>query len=271
MSLKEDFESHGWIHIKQFFNADQLKQLRGGVKKSLEDKINSDLLCNPYLVSQSILNKRLVNVISSILDDMPIYFGDSSISSNDAKMSLHKDNPDRTSASAPDWRTPYTIVRAGIYLQDYTLNSGGLILRDGSHNIASRWKGKILNPAIKPGDLVIWSLRTTHSGGARRLKIAPNMAINPYIIKHLPDVFFTPRHNERTALFVSFGKNDHHLSRYIKYLKTRSYAVQRWRKMDITQETIEAAKDVGLSILDLSKEARGLADQSHHLEHRPIS
>ena len=182
-------------------------------------------------------------------------------------MSLHKDNPDRFDAMAPDWQSKYTVLRMGIYLQDYTAQSGGLILRDKSHLYPTRWKGKIINVRSTPRDLIIWNLRTTHSGNAKRLKLLPNVDVNPYVCKVMPDFMFRPSPDERMALFLSYGKDDHHIKRYISYLKTRTYAIDRWEKMNITNDLISQGEKVGLKIWDLTGEAKKIDKSTVHENH----
>jgi hypothetical protein len=267
MSITQKFNEHGWILLENFFSEDEMRQIHSGVKESIKQNINADLLCNPFLQDLTILNPKIIKVVKELLGQDPTYIGDSNISNNILGMSLHKDNPDRLRSNAPDWQSPYTILRMGIYLQNYESHSGGLILRDKSHNYVSRWKGKVINVKTKPGDLVIWNLRTTHSGGARRFKLFPNWDINPYINRFLPSFLFKPTHEQREALFLSYGREDSHMKRYIDYLKTREYAVQRWRSMVITDEIKHKASQRGLIIKDLTEDVKKIKDSDFHAEH----
>jgi hypothetical protein len=269
-NIADQFHEHGWIILKNFFSPDEIKNIRTGVENSVTQKITGDLLCNPYLQDLTVLHPKIIKLIGELLGGEPVYIGDSSVSFNDLAMSLHKDNPDRFHAEAPDWQSTYSVLRMGIYLQDYESHSGGLILRDKSHNYVSRWKGKIINVKTNPGDLVLWNLRTTHSGNARRFKLFPNWDINPYINKYLPEFLFKPKHTERAALFLSYGKDDGHLKRYIDYLKTRTYAVERWRSMVITDDIKNKAAQRGLKLKDFSEEAKKIKDSEVHADHQEI-
>jgi len=266
MSLKEEFEKHGWIILRDFFSKDEITQIRQATEKSL-DILQADLLCNPYLADLTILNTKIISLVREILNGDPVYIGDSNISYRDTGMSLHKDNPDRFDGNAPDWRSHYDILRMGIYLQDYTTDSGGLILRDGSHMYPTRWKGTIINVQCKPGDLIVWNLRTTHSGNAKRLKINPQLTLNPYLCKLLPDFLFRTAPSNRMALFISYGLSGTHMDRYIKYLKSRKYALQRWHQMNITPELLEKGNKNGLRILDLIGDAKQLNIQQANENH----
>jgi hypothetical protein len=267
MDVVKHFNEHGWVMLKGFFSAQEIDKIDNGIKESVKQGINSDLLTNPYLRDLTVLNPKIISVVKELLGEDPTYIGDSNISFNDLAMSLHKDNPDRFNAAAPDWQSPYSVLRMGIYLQDYESYSGGLILRDKSHNYISRWRGKIINAKTKPGDLVIWNLRTTHSGSARRHRLFPGLDINPYINKYLPSFLFKPTHQERSALFISYGKNDAHMKRYIDYLKTRVYAITRWRSMNVTSEVKAAAAQRGIKLIDFSEEARAMKDETLHVNH----
>ena len=222
MNLRSEFEKNGWVILKNFFSEPEIAKIRQGTERSIKENLKIDLLCNPYLYELTVLNSKIIDVVKVLLDGDPVYIGDSSISNKDLGMSLHKDNPDRFDAMAPDWQSKYTVLRMGIYLQDYTAQSGGLILRDKSHLYPTRWKGKIINVRSTPRDLIIWNLRTTHSGNAKRLKLLPNVDVNPYVCKVMPDFMFRPSPDERMALFLSYGKDDHHIKRYISYLKIRT-------------------------------------------------
>lgn len=266
--MRTDFEANGWVIIKDFFTKSEIENIRSGTLKSIAQKqTKQDLLCNPYLSDLTVLNPKIIALMKELLQGDPVYIGDSSISNKDLAMSLHKDNPDRFDGNAPDWRSKYNVLRMGIYLQDYTNDSGGLILRDKSHLFPTRWKGKIINVKSKPGDLVVWNLRTTHSGNAKRLKFAPSLDLNPYLCKVLPGFLFKPAPEERMALFLSYGVEGPHMDRYIEYLKSRKYGVERWRSMDVTPELIEKGKRNGLKILNFVEDAKKIDINSVNENH----
>jgi hypothetical protein len=265
--LVKAFQQNGWIIIRDFFTLDEARRIKEGTERSIKEKLQLDLLCNPYLSDLTVLNPKIVEVVKQLLEGNPIYIGDSNISHNDWAVSLHKDNPDRFDANAPDWQSDYSILRMGIYLQDYTRTSGGLIVRDGSHKFPTRWKGKIINVQSRPTDLVLWNLRTTHSGSARRLKLFPALDLNPYVCKLFPAFLFIPAPETRMALFLSYGKESHHMDRYIKYLKSRSYAVNRWRNMNITDDLIVKGEKIGLKVLNLTLEAKQIENTTLHEKH----
>ena len=270
MDNTKTFKEHGWILLKDFFTKEEIREIRVGVEESIKQNVKVDLLCNPLLRDLTVLNPKIIGIVRELLGEEPVYIGDSGISFNDLIMSLHKDNPDKFHGEAPDWQSPYSVLRMGIYLQDYETYSGGLILRDRSHNYLSRWKGKIINVKTMPADLVIWNLRTTHSGNARRYKMFPGWDINPYINKYLPTFLFKPTHVQRAAVFLSYCKEDVHQKRYIDYLKTRVYAVERWRSMVITEDIRSKALQNGLKLKDFSEESKRISDSNTHANHKEL-
>lgn len=265
--MVKTFHQNGWVILRDFFSTDEVRRITAATEQSIKENFKGDLLCNYHLNDLTVLNPKIIAVVRQLLAGDPIYIGDSSISYNDWAVSLHKDNPDRFDANAPDWKSDYSILRMGIYLQDYTRTSGGLIVRDQSHKFPTRWKGRITNVQSRPGDLVIWNLRTTHSGSAKRLRMFPSLDLNPYLCKLLPKLIFVPPPPTRMALFLSYGKDDHHMKRYITYLKSRVYAIERWNDMIVTDELISKGKNMGVRVLNLTEEAKQVDKSTLHEKH----
>lgn len=267
MNIYENFSKHGWIMFKDFFSQAEVLQFKEATERSIKEGLKGDLLCNPFLKDLTVLNPRIIGVVKELLQGNPIYIGDSTISFNDTIMSFHKDNPDKLNSKAPDWATNYSILRMGIYMQDYRQNSGGLILRDESHNTISRWSGKVINIRSSPRDLIVWNLRTTHSGNAKLLRSFPSVNLNPYLCKLIPQSLFLNTPLSREAVFLSYGLDDHHMKRYIEYLKTRKYSVDRWKNMDIMKDDVNRAEERGLKIWDLTSMASQIQDSSVNEKH----
>ncbi len=72
--------------------------------------------------------------------------------------------PTASTRRRPDWKSPYTQLRFGIYCQDHVEHTGGLNLKIGSHDIPATSSGETLYVKTRPGDLAVWSMRITHSG-----------------------------------------------------------------------------------------------------------
>lgn len=90
MSIKDHFDTHGWILLKDFFSKDEILKINKGVEESTKNNIKGDLLCNPYLRDLTVLNKKIIDVVRELIGQ-PTYIGDSSVSLDNIEMSLHKD------------------------------------------------------------------------------------------------------------------------------------------------------------------------------------
>ena len=173
-------------------------------------------------------------------------------------------------AGGPDWRNPYTLIRMGVYLQDHARHSGGLGIRDRSHNVPDLGAGKPMAVDSEEGDLLVWYLRTTHAGFAARLRF-PRQAFFPIrILKklvgpdyRLPPIFEPLPHRspaDRLAIFFTYGRRDHHLDRYLAYLKTRPYALEMWQATKYSPTLVAEAMAGGqLDVMDVGPQVAGLA------------
>ena len=186
--------------------------------------------------------------------DEIVYFGDSTVSIDVEASGFHKDSRDRKIKSKEFTDQNYSLVRAGIYLQDHSKHPGGLIIRDKSHLVKSVHKGKIINVPSQMGDLVVWKLTTTHSANASYLKALPSLPFHPYLTKVIPKSLFEPPIRPRIAIFSTYGKKDHHLERYIEYLKTREYFADKILHTSYTPDQIEAYRQLGVEVLEIDKE-----------------
>jgi hypothetical protein len=252
------FHKRGWLIIKNLFTKDEVADLREKVILSHQQNLRGDLLSNPYL-SQIIFDDRIVSIVGKLLGTPdPVYFGDSNFQyGHQGAVGFHKDNPDKFDGDAPDWKSPYTIIRLGIYTQDHKKHSGCLALRDKSHTMVSTRIGKPFLAATEPGDLVIWTLRTSHSGFGKRLRVLPNLFIRTGLYRFLPEFLFLPEEKLRVALFLTYAKSlDNHLERYLRYLKTRTYMVDIWQNSSYPPEIKSKAEQAGLRVLDLHEEAK---------------
>jgi hypothetical protein len=230
--------------------------------------VGGDLLSKP-LMRDVLLDGTLVGIARQILgEDDIMYAGDSSCTINSHQHGFHKDNADRKDPQAPDWQGRYTVLRFGIYLQDHTAHTGGLNLRDRSHNTVSLRTGRNVYVRSAVGDVVVWSLRTTHSGNGsllafpRGFQPSPELAELPRRLRrrtgHYPRWWReAPADGDRIAVFAALGLDDAHHRRYTEYLKTRTYMCDIWRRSVYDQEVFDAAAKIGLTIRDLRREIEG--------------
>jgi hypothetical protein len=274
-------DEHGWVIVRGVFSADEVAALREGVQRSHEEARECDLFANPHLGGDRfILHPRFRPLLAAFVGERPVHFGDASYAwGTISGQAFHKDNPDRQHPGGPDWKSPYSIVRFGVYLQDHSGHSGGLALRDASHKQTSVNRGRPFAAPTVPGDVVAWSLRTSHSGFATRLRGFPKVFV-PLTLMNLmvgsrdyrPKAFpFRPLAvYPRMALFASFGVEDAHLRRFVRHLCTCDYAVRGWQATQYTAEMRRQLEDAGITLLDMPARTRGIDLASLHRDYVPL-
>jgi len=252
----DSYWENGYTIVRNVYTAHEIGRLRDAALAS-RGRGPGDLLSNP-LMRSVLVDGRLVEIARKILgrDDIT-YYGDSSFTIRPGTPGYHKDNADRNDPKAPDWQGRYTQVRFGIYLQDHTKHSGGLNLRAKSHNTVSLKEGKTIYLRTRVGDVGVWSLRTSHSGGGTLLRFPRWIYPDPADVKKLPKVLLARPHQERVSVFAALGADDEHAERYVKYLKTRTYMVNSFRNSEYDEEALNAATKVGLKVRDMRREIDG--------------
>lgn len=232
---KEFFNENGYCIVKEVFSAEEILKFRNLTYTTLEnDKLNNnvikvitdiknvyyptgDLLSKP--LSELLLSDKILNIAGTILNSKPTYFGDSTYQIGIGDRGFHRDNIDRIPFQGDDWEGEYDIIRIGIYMQDHDLYSGGLKVVSGSH-LGKNKKRVFVNS--KAGDVVVWSLKTLHSGNAVRLKALPDLVMGYRLENLLPKFLITDSQKERISCFMSFAKEGECLERYIqKYMKVK--------------------------------------------------
>ena len=249
------FKDHGWIHIKNVFSEEEIQKLREGSYKMKAQNFKGDVLSFPS-TSKLIYDDRIISVVRVLLEtDKPVYFGDSSGHHiGNGPTGFHKDNPDKFNGENEDWQTDYSIIRLGIYCQSHDTYSGSVALRDKSHNSVNCEIGKPFLANNNEGDLLIWSLRTSHSGNSLRPKLFPDLFIHPWWYGKLPKFLFKGQQKERIAYFMTYGKDDNHLRRYLTYLLSRRYMVETWKQIHYSPELLNQVKvKNNLRIIDMNE------------------
>jgi hypothetical protein len=255
------FWRDGYLVIRNAYTADEVAAMREEAIAHKESH-KGDLLSHPTL-SWVVSDRRMPDVARALLkrDDL-VYYGDTSISIREGLGGggWHKDNADRHDPEAPDWRSPYTQLRFGIYTQDHSEHSGGLNVRLGSHDVCDLSTGRVMYIDSRPGDLGVWSMRITHSANGVLLADAPgrNRTPGPIAAKKVdPALILPPAVAKRVVLFSALGARDAHYERYVRYLKTRAYAADQWRASKYTDEHIAAMRNVGVEVRDVGGELDG--------------
>ena len=273
----KSFHDNGFIHIKNFFSKDFIYSLRKYLlEEYIDDESNyhassSDLLSDEML-SKVLLNDKLISTMKSILGLNITYFGESCWNCSSGKttpMAYHTDNSDRNSYGK-DWEVEnYPIVRFAFYLQDHVNQGGGPLIGLKSHKKFIRnmylrvlyretigtLTGKFIHVPYEIGDLLIWNLRTTHAGDGLKFKFI-NFPISKRLSKYIPEFLISRCEEKRFLINGNFGAESNELNKYIGYLRTRSYQVERWNNMNISKENLIKLNDKGVKYLDFQKEVK---------------
>jgi hypothetical protein len=190
-SRAHDFATDGFVVVRKVFSAEEIDEMRRQVQRQVEaDRAEGrfedsffrymgvksgkgDLLSKIHLRG-ILLDERILEIARSLLPPKPlVYFGESTYQLGSSGRYFHRDNVDRSKAEGPDWRGEYTLLRLGIYLQDHRRHSGGLKVRNGSH-LHDGGRPCLVDSEV--GDVVVWNMRTLHSGNAVRLRFWPSFA-----------------------------------------------------------------------------------------------
>ncbi len=243
---QKTFLDEGYIVLRNLFSGKEISELRENVYQQVKiDKSESktmkignteafssigDLLSKEKL-SYLLCDPRIVDSAQKALGTEDIvYFRDSSYMVGTGFRGWHRDNVDRVYNNGPDWEGDYTIIRMGLYLQNHKNYSGGLKVKSKSHN---QIDGKPIFIDNEPGDLVLWNLKTIHSGNAVRLKLFPNLSLHN-LENHVPKFLKKDQDKERISLFMTFGVNSSHLNRYFD---------EYWLKRESTIEHIKVSQE----------------------------
>jgi hypothetical protein len=195
-----------------------------------------------------VFDERIVACVRQLIGEDLVYFGDSSMQTGEGARGFHKDNVDRNDGTKPDWQGEYTLVRIGLYYQDHSLHSGGLKVRLKSNLYPNHLQGKAYNIPTQVGDVVMWSLRTTHSGNNVRCRLAPNVCLHPRLEAKLPPWLRVPEQQERFATFCTFGRPDHHLERYLNNLVARGDQQDYLVHAGLSPKILELARRRGITM-----------------------
>lgn len=248
MTKKEQIDKHGWVLVKNVFSPDEINKFREFAE---QDKNHKGDLLSANQLSKLISDKRIIDIFKECTgSDKLVYFGDSTLSYNTSLSGFHKDSKDRDNVDSIEFKDPeYSLLRLGVYLQDHSKHSKGLCLRSDSHLYHSIEKGKIINVKSEVGDVIVWKLTTTHSPNAEIISLFPNHAFHPGLTKRLPDFLKKKSISPRLAVFMGFGVDDQYTRDYVDYLKTREYAIARWRESDYVEDAVRSMESQNVEVI----------------------
>ena len=239
--LVDCFRRHGVVVLKHYLPNQSRARLRALVEQRLEAAHAQDgVLTQPafpraeFLLGDILAVRELEEVdylffrpdllraARAVLEtEELLYWGDSSIQFGEAARGFHKDNVERHDASHDDWKGDYGLVRCGFYFQDHVVHSGGLKVRLASHNIANHLEGKAADIATRFGDLVMWSMRLTHSGNNRKLRGLHGVPLHPRLEAAAPEWAVRPAQMRRISAFCAFARPGSQADRYIENMNRR--------------------------------------------------
>ncbi len=265
---RELFWARGYTVVKRLFEPAEIETLREDATRAMATAERQGLAMNDrgpegtvrYArcdvlslpeVRHVLLDRRLLAVIGELLGDRPTYFGESVLRiGTHGGRAWHRDNVDRTKRfGGLDWHDPYRILRCGVYMQDQTSHSGGLAVRPRSNRPGPQLRSLPALVEAEPGDLVVWDLRTVHSGEVVRLRLAPKFPLHPSVQTRLPQALRLRDQRERMVMFMSFGRRGPHLDHYLEYLETLEQNREIWETSRFGPEVWEQAAEAGLDML----------------------
>lgn len=253
--LHDNFWRDGFLILQGVFSRDEMADFRSC---ALAHPPSADLLSEPGL-RRLLLDHRVLDIAKELIGPELIYFQDSNVLlDNQDNARFHKDCVDRDDPAGPDWNGQYPIIRFGLYMQEHRGLPGGVDLRRGSHMFNTVDRGEHVYADTELGDLVVWNLRTTHSGCALMLKNSET-ALDPStvtarLLRRLPLGLLRAHPERRAAAFMTFGRSGAHLERYIAYLRTRQFAIDGWKASALPPEAVAQANAQGVQIRDMLDE-----------------
>jgi len=243
----EFFKKNGYLHISGLFAQEEIESFRKGCRLNKP----GDSMCRPEFLN-IMFSPRMSNIMKDLLGEKVVYPCLSLTRTNDRPKRFGSRFFHHDAASEDgNYSREYPIVNTGIYLQDHINYSGGLKVIPGSHkkpcitsstitgaikNIAGKLiKGDLrgvwavlnlrrsINIPCKAGDLIIWSVRTHHSGHAVRLRRFSDISLPPIIENWIPSFLRLPDNPERNVMLSIFAAPSEYLEPYIQKQITKDY------------------------------------------------
>src|SRR5712691_13309687 len=134
----EKFWKDGYLLVPGVFSEQEIEAYRGEALRLRANPANyatspetqaayfPGTLSNYKKFEGIIFDDRLLGIAKSILGKQIAYYGESSFQMGKGSRRFHRDNGDRNNVFTPDWEGVYPLIRLGIYLGDYSRQSGGL-------------------------------------------------------------------------------------------------------------------------------------------------
>ena len=269
---KEFLDKNGFLVLHNIFSEDEILSLKEkchffcGLSNYTESPAGDVMSLEG--IGEVMLDKRFAQISKDILGEKVVYFGDGSLHCKPNRRVFHKDSRDDLEDPGS---SSYPLYRIGVFLQEHVNYSGGIKFRSGSHkkvrfkrqyfkrfikgkvNIRSFFNfGKIVNTKPRIGDVVIWNLRTDHSGGAVHLKFFPSLGLMPWMDALIPDSMKLPEHDHRMAMFCCFAAPSKPTTKYMMNKIENPKYKNFWTNCQFDRKAIQDKAKQSEIILDFS-------------------
>ena len=297
---REQFERDGFLVVPSLFSDAEVADMRSRIDETHKEfgPSATDLMSYP-LLREIMLDERILGIFKQLLGEGCCYFGWSSYRRAQKRQfnrTFHNDGKGdpsnlRSKNLSDPAKTNYPVLRFGLYLQDHAHHSGGLEVRVGSHHqfmmstneikrlFAREHRlslrgfplGQLYNVPSTGRDLVVFNMRTHHSGHFVRPRMCPRLALpaalENTLEKWLPESIFLPVERSRYVIFGTFGIPSQELDCFAKSRTLPKGAASHWRTTTFdSPENVQLLETRGISVntvaLDFFRSKEGMATQS---------
>lgn len=243
--LRAKFERDGFLRVPNLLH--EMDALRYYVSCDNWTEPQPDAMESPQ-VRARILSEPILEIARALLGPDLVYYGQSTVRYEREIGPITLKPHSIPHQDAPvDTDRPLGLARFGIYFSDFTKGPGALRVWPGSH-LGKQWPvgygpREGLRGAFdilsRPGDLVIWNLRTQHSAGYADMP----PAVEP-----------------RCSVIWDFGAKGADVDGYIKYRvsttakRAPEMARLGWDCNDVRRECEKAGVELRTDILDAYRE-----------------
>lgn len=268
------FKENGYLHVRGLFTEEEVKHFKEGCKRNAP----GDSVCRSEF-GHVMLSEKVITIIKDLIGEPVVYLGLSLTRTNDfpkpfGSRFFHTD----TMGDDGNYSIEYPIINTGIYLEDHTHFSNALKIMPRSHtracitsktitealkhiakclmagNFSGAWSILNLHASVNvpsmPGDLIIWYVRTHHSGYGVRPRFFPNCSLPPVIENWIPSFLRLPDNPERDVMLSIYTTPSKYLEKYIQLQIPKGYRREHYLNNQCLEsdEIQKLAKELNVSI-----------------------